>query len=154
MKAKDIKEHDVFIVCPGRSVLTAKRGMAHAGGKITLADVSAKTMAGYLESGKVEVDDEAIKAREAAEVAEQERIEQAIEDGKKRAAAAAKLKEDDDAPTEEQIIEAIGKLDPDNKEHWTNSGAPQVVTLEGILGKQISAAERDVAWAKAQEKAE
>lgn len=143
MKATDIKAADVFLVAPGRSVLTARRGMAHAGGKITIADVSAETMAGYVKTGKVVVDKEALEARKAAEALAESRRLEAIEAGKERAKVAAA----GTGVTEAEIVEAIGKLDPDNPEHWTTGNKPQVVILEGILGKQISAADRDAAWA-------
>ncbi len=44
------------------------------------------------------------------------------------------------------IVEAIGKLDPANKEHRTDDGRPKVTAIESILGRQISAADRDMAW--------
>ena len=148
MKAEDIKPHDIFIVSPGRSVLTAKRGMAHAGGKITLADVGAESMADYLESGKVTIDEEAVEARAMQDALDKEAEDEAIKAGTERAADAANAADLDAPPTEAEIIEAIGKLDADNPEHWKADDAPQVTALEGVLGKQITAADRDSAWSK------
>lgn len=148
MKAEDIKPNDSFIVSPGRSVLTAKRGMAHAGGKITTADVSAETMAGYVKTGKVAVDKEALEARKAAEALAEKRRQEALEAGDARAKVAAA---GSDAPTQAEIIDAIGELDTDNPEHWKADGVtPQVAALEGILEKQITAADRNAAYAAMQ----
>ena len=95
-----ISKDDIFIVSPGRSVLTAKRGMAHAGGKITLADISgdnpAEIMAGYVATGKVEVDKEAFEAKKAAAAKKAADLKEAAAAGKKRAAE-AKAKADAEA---------------------------------------------------------
>lgn len=48
--------------------------------------------------------------------------------------------------TEARIIEAIGQLDPDNAEHWTNGNEPQIHVLKELLGQRVTAAERDAAW--------
>lgn len=48
--------------------------------------------------------------------------------------------------TEARIVEAIGQLDPDNTEHWTNGNAPQIHALKEVLGEVVSATERDAAW--------
>lgn len=48
--------------------------------------------------------------------------------------------------TREEIIQAIGRLDPGNKDLWTSGGKPQVSAIEAVLGKQISAGDRDAAW--------
>lgn len=48
------------------------------------------------------------------------------------------------------IVAAIGQLEPGNKDHWTQAGAPDVRALEAVLGGQISAKDRDQAWAAAQ----
>lgn len=55
------------------------------------------------------------------------------------------------APTGEQaqtvltVAEAIAQLDPENPEHYTKGGKPQTSALEQILGRPVSAAERDAA---------
>ena len=41
---------------------------------------------------------------------------------------------------------AIGKLDRDDKDLWTNDGRPQVKAIEDVLGSAVSAQERDAAW--------
>lgn len=53
-----------------------------------------------------------------------------------------------EAPTDapESIFEAIGQLDPENPEHFTKSGKPEVKALEAILGCPVTAKERDSAW--------
>lgn len=48
------------------------------------------------------------------------------------------------------IVGAIGKLDPENTDHWTQAGAPDVRALEAVLGGQITAKARDAAWAEVQ----
>lgn len=54
----------------------------------------------------------------------------------------------------DDAIEAIGKvlglLDPQNPEHFTNGGKPEVKAIEAILEIDITAAERDAAWDKYQ----
>lgn len=45
------------------------------------------------------------------------------------------------------IGDAAGKLDPKNEDHFTTSGKPSTHALEKQLGYDISAAERDEAWA-------
>ena len=44
------------------------------------------------------------------------------------------------------VVEAINMLDPANAEHRTDDGKPKVTAIESILGRQISAADRDMAW--------
>lgn len=46
------------------------------------------------------------------------------------------------------IKQAIELLDPKNPEHFTGSGVPQVKAIEQLLGYDISAADRDAAWAE------
>lgn len=53
--------------------------------------------------------------------------------------------------TEARIVEAIGQLEPGNDAHWTKGQKPEVKALEAILGGDISAAERDAAFAVFQE---
>lgn len=43
------------------------------------------------------------------------------------------------------VAEAIAQLDPENPEHYTKGGKPQTSALEQILGRPVSAAERDAA---------
>lgn len=45
------------------------------------------------------------------------------------------------------VEEAIERLDPDDPTLWTSSGLPRVEALEELLGRDVSAAERDEAWA-------
>ena len=44
------------------------------------------------------------------------------------------------------FAEAVAKLAPDNKEHFTSGNKPQTAALTQLMGKQISAAERDALW--------
>ena len=47
-----------------------------------------------------------------------------------------------------RILSTIGALDKANPDHWTKDGKPQVEALEAASGiKDITAAERDAAWA-------
>ena len=50
----------------------------------------------------------------------------------------------------EEIVTAISRLEAGNIDHWTKSGKPEVRALEAALGYDISAAERDAAWAACQ----
>lgn len=53
------------------------------------------------------------------------------------------------------IVQAVGKLDPQNPMHWTATGKPRVEVLEGMLSFDITGKERDAAhakWLKAQKK--
>ncbi len=51
--------------------------------------------------------------------------------------------------TQAEIIEAIGKLDQANPDHFTQGGKPQVKAIEELLGnRQISAGDRDAAVAE------
>ncbi len=52
------------------------------------------------------------------------------------------------------LIDAIKQLDPDNTDHFTSGGKPQVDALEKLMGKSVSAAERDAAWAELQAQGE
>lgn len=51
------------------------------------------------------------------------------------------------ADKEQRLIEVIGTLDPDKEEHFTKSGVPQIPMLAEALGDDVSAEERDSAWA-------
>lgn len=48
--------------------------------------------------------------------------------------------------TQEQIVEAIGQLEPGNEQHWTKGNKPEIKALENLLGTAPTAAERDEAW--------
>ncbi len=48
---------------------------------------------------------------------------------------------------DDAIVATIGRLDPDDPNHFTRSGAPQVGALETLLDRNITSAERDAAWA-------
>jgi len=45
-----------------------------------------------------------------------------------------------------QLVEAIGKLEKGNKEHWTKSNKPEVKALEKATGININAKQRDQAF--------
>lgn len=49
---------------------------------------------------------------------------------------------------EQDIMEAIEMLDAGNPEHFTDAGLPQVKAIEELLNDNISAAERDAAYAR------
>lgn len=44
------------------------------------------------------------------------------------------------------LIEAIELLDPANVDHFTGGGKPQIDALEKLLGRSVTAVERDEAW--------
>lgn len=46
------------------------------------------------------------------------------------------------------IRDAIGELDEDNEDHWTNDGKPDARALTSILGWQVTSPERDEALAQ------
>lgn len=45
-----------------------------------------------------------------------------------------------------QLVEAIGRLEDGNQDHWTKSGLPEIKTLEAITGLDINAELRNQAW--------
>ena len=47
------------------------------------------------------------------------------------------------------IVEAIGWLDTEDPSQWTSMGVPRVDVLEGLIGRDIAAKDRDEAWAEA-----
>lgn len=51
----------------------------------------------------------------------------------------------DDLPA--KLIEAIGQLDPENSEHYTGKGVPQLDALAELVGQKVTAAQRDEAFA-------
>ena len=54
---------------------------------------------------------------------------------------------------EAALLAAIAGLEEGNSDHWTKSGKPEVRALEAAAGfKDISAAERDAAWAAHRER--
>lgn len=52
--------------------------------------------------------------------------------------------------SELSLLDAIGKLDPENSEHFTCGNKPQVNALEKLTGISLTAKERDEAWAEFQ----
>jgi hypothetical protein len=99
-------------------------------------------MAGFVASGKVSVDEEAVLARKAKAADAKEREKKARAAGIKRSEEANAAK----APaTQAEIIGAIGKLDKNNTEHWMENGDPMVAAIETVLGKSIKAAQRNEA---------
>ena len=50
------------------------------------------------------------------------------------------------APGRDDIVEAIGRLDRGDRSLWTVRRAPRVRAIEALLGRQITAAQRDAAW--------
>lgn len=44
------------------------------------------------------------------------------------------------------FADAVAKLEPDNKAHFTSGGKPQLEPLGELMGKSLSAAERDAEW--------
>lgn len=66
------------------------------------------------------------------------------------------LEENEETDGFAQLIAACGELDQDktNKNHWTQSGMPQIAALEGLSGvKNITATDRDLAYGAYLEKA-
>lgn len=45
------------------------------------------------------------------------------------------------------VAEAIARLDRTDPALWTRSGAPRVAAIEAVLGRDVTAAARDRAWA-------
>jgi hypothetical protein len=52
-----------------------------------------------------------------------------------------------DAHAQISLLEAIAQLDPENGEHYTATGKPKADALSELLGREVSAAERDEAFA-------
>lgn len=51
--------------------------------------------------------------------------------------------------TLEEIMDAIGRLDHENKDLWTAQGVPTVQALESLLdNRKVDAKQRDLAWVK------
>jgi hypothetical protein len=49
--------------------------------------------------------------------------------------------------TMDEIVEAIGKMDKADPSLWTAANAPQVKALAEILGRDVTADQRNEAWA-------
>lgn len=49
-------------------------------------------------------------------------------------------------PGFDDIVQAIGRLDPDDRSLWTRRGPPRVDALVALLGRRITAAQRTAAW--------
>lgn len=49
------------------------------------------------------------------------------------------------------LVEAIALLDVDNADAFTSDGKPTTDALAAIVGRKVSAAERDEAWSQAQQ---
>lgn len=45
------------------------------------------------------------------------------------------------------LEQAFLQLEPDNKDHFNAKGLPNIAVLENLLGRKVTAAERDEAWA-------
>ena len=50
------------------------------------------------------------------------------------------------------LEQAFAQLQPDNKEHFTGAGLPQLDALEKLVGHKVTSAERAEAWAAYQAK--
>lgn len=46
----------------------------------------------------------------------------------------------------DDLVAAIAKLDPAREDHWTQGGKPECRALAEIIGRDVSAKERDAAW--------
>lgn len=46
----------------------------------------------------------------------------------------------------QSIEDAMRSLRPGDRAHWTRDGRPNAVVLSELLGRPVSAAERDRAW--------
>ncbi|SDH92311.1 hypothetical protein [Roseospirillum parvum] len=44
------------------------------------------------------------------------------------------------------LLAAIGQLEPGNPDHWTKDGRPDARALAAVVGREVSAAERDAVW--------
>lgn len=89
----------------------------------------------YIESGSIDADLSA--------------VEYALNEGQKvRHLTMADEKNKESDIDVNDIIEAIKKLDPDDKTLWTSKAKPTTEAIEAELGGEVkvSAAERDVAW--------
>lgn len=78
----------------------------------------------------------------------------ALLDGDGEAAEPVKSVQEQEREFLDLIKTAIGELDPDNDDHWTTDEKPQVVAVEAVMDGNISAAQRDQAWAEILEEEE
>ena len=46
----------------------------------------------------------------------------------------------------ERLVAAIADLNPDNADHFTNAGKPEIKALNAIVSEKVSGADRDTAW--------
>ena len=49
-------------------------------------------------------------------------------------------------PEVDDVVWVIGQLDRDDRSLWTRRGPPRVRAIEALLGRQITATQRDAAW--------
>lgn len=97
-------------------------------------------------------DGELVRAGEIVEASEQA-ARQLIGSGKAIHADDDAAPRDYEADTiEEMILLAIADLDPDDEDHFTADNKPQVAALEELLDMEITADQRDTAWAIAVER--
>lgn len=54
------------------------------------------------------------------------------------------------APSDDQVVTAIRGLDPEDSDHWTNDGKPDVRAIADALDARVYAAQRDRVWATMQ----
>ena len=93
----------------------------------------------YRPGDSVEIDDEVISAR-------------LVRDGVIAPARPRRGSEPKEPPEGlSEVAAAIEELDPEDTSLWTAGGAPTVDALERVLGRDVSGAERDRAWAAVQE---
>ena len=77
--------------------------------------------------------------------------EKAAADARQAAAeAAAQAEKDAAAARQAAIVDAIGKLDPENADLWLRDGKPDTNAIADITGFAVSAADRNTAWGAVQ----
>lgn len=94
----------------------------------------------YRTGDSVEIDDEAMAAH---------LIEVGVIEPPQRRRRDVSAKE---PPEGQSVVDAIESLDPEDTSLWTAGGAPTVDALERVLERDVSASERDRAWAAVQER--
>jgi hypothetical protein len=92
------------------------------------------------------------KATDPAVVAAAEKAAEDARQAQAAAAAAAAEQAEKEAAAARQsaIVEAIGKLDPENEDLWLRDGKPDTNAIADITGFPVSAADRNAAWATVQ----